>query len=126
MRRRFTRSHCEWIELRRSIDSLRPIEQTFNGQNLDAGIIFVVPEFGTVPTGVCRFGAHLFGWFLKRDQNSAGCFLVFHIAKQCRHITAINPAAFDLDNDFLAVNWFVTDGGRVFFNAVEQIFLSVS
>jgi hypothetical protein len=44
--------------------------------------------------------------------------VIFHIAEQCRDITTVNPAAFDLNNNFLTIYWFATDGRRVFFNPV--------
>src|SRR5947207_12657804 len=43
------------------------LSRTFDGKNLDARIIFIVPEFRSVPTGVSGFGAHLFAWFFQRD-----------------------------------------------------------
>jgi len=46
------RGHGEGIELRRSVDSLGSVEQSFGGQNLNARIIFVVPELGTVAAGI--------------------------------------------------------------------------
>jgi hypothetical protein len=42
----FTRSHRERIDLRRGIDAFAVVEQTFDSENLDVRIIFVVPELG--------------------------------------------------------------------------------
>src|SRR5947208_15536452 len=60
---RFTRGHGEWIQLRRGVDSFSSIKQTFDRENLDARIIFVVPELGCVASSIGGFGAHLFTRF---------------------------------------------------------------
>ena len=113
MRRRFARGHGERIKLRWRVDPLRTVEQTFNCQNLETRIILIVPKLGCITAGVARFFARRFARFVKSDQNSARRFLIFHIAEQCRDITTIYPAAFDLNNYFLAVDWIVADGRRL-------------
>ena len=92
--------------MRRGIHALSAVEQTFDRENLDARIIFIVPELGCVATGIGGFGAHLFAWLFERDENPAGRFLILHVTEQRCDIAAIYSAAFDLHDDFLAVDRF--------------------
>src|SRR5205814_6671127 len=95
--------------------------QPFDGQNLNARIIFVVPELGTVTPGIGGFGAHLFAWFLQSDQSAGGGLLIFNIAEQSRDITAIHSATFYLNDNFFAMDRFAT-WQRFFFDASQKIF----
>src|SRR5437899_10720794 len=98
------------------------VKKSFNSLNLNSRIIFIVPELGCVATGIGGFGAHLFAGFFECDQHSASGFLVIHVAYQRRDIISPNPAAFDLNNYFLAVSSILTQSRRILFNTVWQVF----
>ena len=81
-----------------------------------------MPELRRVTSGIGSFCAHLFAWLFKRDENSVGRFLGFYIAEQSGDIAAIHSAAFDLHNDFFAMDRlalrqrFVSDSARNIFS----------
>jgi hypothetical protein len=50
----------------------------------------------------------LFAWFFQRDQYTASGFLVSTSPSQSRDNAAVYSAAFDLDDDFLAVYRFAS------------------